>query len=85
MMFREDPAMLTSISNAISAEGSGIISCHLQSERDEEAGHASITVVVDDADHLRRLIDRLLSLKGMQEVQRRSGRRRFSTVAASRS
>ncbi len=85
MMFSEDPAMLTSISQAISAESSGIISCHLQSERDEETGYASITVVVDDADHLRRLIDRLLSLKGMQEVQRRSGRRRFSAVPASRS
>ncbi len=85
MMFREDPAMLTSMSHAISAEGSGIISCHLQSERDEETGYASVTVVVDDADHLRRLIDRLLSLKGMQEVQRRSGRRRFPAAAGSRS
>jgi (p)ppGpp synthase/HD superfamily hydrolase len=84
-MFREDPAMLTSMSNAISAEGSGIISCHLQSERDQETGYASITVVVNDADHLRRLIDRLLSLNGMQEVERRSGRRRFPAVAGSRS
>ncbi len=84
MVFREDPAMLTSISQAISAEGSGIVSCHLQTEQAEGRGSASVTVMVDDADHLRRIIDRLLSLKGMHEVERRSGRGQFSRAAASR-
>lgn len=84
MVFREDPAMLTSISQAISAEASGIVSCHLQTERSEERGSASVTIMVDDADHLRRILDRLLSLKGMQEVERRSGRRHLSKTATSR-
>ncbi|MEN8164727.1 MAG: bifunctional (p)ppGpp synthetase/guanosine-3',5'-bis(diphosphate) 3'-pyrophosphohydrolase [Acidobacteriota bacterium] len=84
MVFLNDPAMLTSISQAISAEGAGIVSCHLQTEQVEERGSASITVMVDDADHLRRVIDRLLSLKGMHEVERRSGRGQFSKAVASR-
>jgi GTP pyrophosphokinase len=82
MVFGEDPAMLASISHAISAEGSGILSCHLQTEHGEERGSASVTVMVEDADHLRRIIERLVSLKGMHEVERRSGRRRFSSPGA---
>lgn len=84
MVFREDPDMLASISQAISGEGSGIVSCHLQTERAEGRGSASVTVVVDDADHLLRITDRLLSLKGMHEVERRSGRGQFSKSVASR-
>ncbi len=77
MIFSEDPTMLTSISQAISAEGSGIVSCHLHTEQDEARGCASVTVVVDDADHLRRIVDRLSALKGMQDVERRTGNRRL--------
>ncbi len=84
MVFREDPAMLASISQAISGEGSGIVSCHLQTEQAEERGSVSITVMVEDAEHLRRIIDRLSSLKGMHEVERRTGRGRHSKTAASR-
>ncbi|RLE34209.1 MAG: GTP pyrophosphokinase, partial [Acidobacteria bacterium] len=84
MVFREDPAMLTSISQAISGEGSGIVSCHLQTEQAEERGSVSITVMVEDAEHLRRIIDRLSSLKGMHGVERRTGRARSSRTAASR-
>lgn len=84
MVFREDPGMLTSISHVITSEGSGIVSCHLQTEQAAGRGSASVTVMVDDADHLHRIVDRLLSLKGMHEVERRSGRGQFSKTAASR-
>lgn len=83
MVFEKDPGMLTSISNAISAEGSGIVACHLRTEEEEGRGCVSVTVTVADAEHLRRIMDRLLSLKGMQDVERRSGRRKLPMAASS--
>ena len=70
MMFRDRSGMLASISQTISAEGSDILSCQLRTE-EEDTGFAAMTIVVRDAPHLARIMDRLQSLNGMLQVERR--------------
>ena len=70
MVFRDRSGMLASISQTISAEGSDILSCQLRTEQ-EDTGFAAMTIVVRDAPHLARILDRLQSLNGMLQVERR--------------
>ncbi|MFV2073039.1 MAG: bifunctional (p)ppGpp synthetase/guanosine-3',5'-bis(diphosphate) 3'-pyrophosphohydrolase [Thermoanaerobaculales bacterium] len=70
MSFRDRSGILPSISQAISVEGSDILSCRLRTERDD-TGFASMTIVVHDAAQLTRILDRLQGLKGMLRVERR--------------
>ena len=70
MVFRDRTGMLALISQTISAEGSDIVSCQLRTENDD-TGFAAMTIVVHDAPHLSRIIDRLQDLKGMLQVERR--------------
>ncbi len=70
MVFDDRSGMLASISNAITAEGSDIVSCQLRTEKDEN-GFAAMTLAVRDAAQLDRILDRLQSLKGMVHVERR--------------
>ncbi|MCD4750311.1 MAG: bifunctional (p)ppGpp synthetase/guanosine-3',5'-bis(diphosphate) 3'-pyrophosphohydrolase [Thermoanaerobaculales bacterium] len=76
MVFRDSSGMLTSISHTVTAEGSDIVSCQLRTDTERETGCASVTVVVKDADHLKRIMDHLDTLKGMIGVERRIGRSR---------
>ena len=70
MVFRDRTGMLASISHTISAEGSDILSCQLRTE-ENETGVAAMTILVRDAPQLARIIDRLQSLSGMLQVERR--------------
>jgi GTP pyrophosphokinase len=70
MAFDDGSGMLASISQAISAEGSDILSCHLRTEPDE-TGFAAMTILVRDAAQLARVMSRLQGLKGMLRVERR--------------
>jgi len=70
MSFRDRSGILPSISQAISVEGSDILSCRLRTERDD-TGFASMTIVVHDAAQLARILSRLQGLKGMLRVERR--------------
>ena len=70
MVFRDRSGMLASISNTISDEGSNILSCQLRTE-ENETGVAAMTILVRDAPQLARIIDRLQSLSGMLQVERR--------------
>ncbi len=80
MVFKDNSGMLATISHAISAENSDVVSCQLRTDEDGDTGCASLTVVVLDAAHLQRVLDRLEGLKGMIEVERRSGRGRVSRL-----
>ena len=80
MVFNDSPGMLATISQAIAGEGSDIVSCQLRTDAERETGSASLTVVVLDAAHLQRIMERLDGLKGMIEVERRSGRGRVSRM-----
>jgi (p)ppGpp synthase/HD superfamily hydrolase len=70
MVFRDRSGMLASISQTISAEGSDILSCQLRTEH-EDTGFAAMTIAVRDAPQLARIMDRLQSLSGMLQVERR--------------
>jgi GTP pyrophosphokinase len=70
MVFRDRGGMLASISHTISEEGSNILSCQLRTE-ENETGVAAMTILVRDAPQLARIIDRLQSLSGMLQVERR--------------
>jgi GTP pyrophosphokinase len=70
MSFDGSSGMLASISQAISSEGSDILSCQLRSERNE-TGFAALTILVRDAAQLSRILSRLEALKGMLRVERR--------------
>jgi GTP pyrophosphokinase len=70
MMFEDRPGMLASISQTVSSEGSDILSCKLDTEKDR-TGVAAMTLVVRDATQLARIIERLESLSGMLQVERR--------------
>jgi GTP pyrophosphokinase len=70
MVFEDPGSMLTSISQAITAEGSNIISCRLSTESNK-AGVAALTIAVRDATQLTRIISRLETLNGMLQVDRR--------------
>jgi GTP pyrophosphokinase len=70
MMFRDRSGMLAQISHTISEEGSDILSCQLRTEHND-TGVAAMTILVRDAPQLARIIDRLLSLSGMLQVERR--------------
>jgi GTP pyrophosphokinase len=70
MVFRDRSGMLASISHTISDEGSNILSCDLRTENDD-TGVAAMTILVRDAPQLARIIDRLQSLSGMLQVERR--------------
>ena len=70
MAFDGSSGMLASISQAISSEGSDILSCQLRSERNE-TGFAALTILVRDATQLSRILSRLQALKGMLRVERR--------------
>jgi GTP pyrophosphokinase len=70
MVFRDRSGMLASISQTISAEGSDILSCQLRTEHND-TGFAAMTIAVQDAPQLARILDRLQSLSGMLQVERR--------------
>ncbi len=70
MSFNDSSGMLASISQAISSEGSDILSCRLRTEPND-TGFAAMTIVVHDADQLTRILSRLQGLKGMLRVERR--------------
>ena len=78
LMFKDGSGMLASISQAVTSEGSDVVSCQLQTDAERETGCASLTVVVDDARHMQRIIDRLDGLAGVIEVARRSSRGRVA-------
>ena len=71
MAFRDCSGMLASISQAITSEGSDILSCQLRTENDE-TGVAAMTISVRDASQLSRILERLQSLSWMIQVERRS-------------
>lgn len=71
MVFHDQSGMLASISQAISSEGSDILSCQLRTESDE-TGVAAMTISVRDASQLTKILERLESLNGMIQVDRRS-------------
>jgi GTP pyrophosphokinase len=70
MSFNDSSGMLASISQAISSEGSDILSCRLRTEPND-TGFAAMTIVVRDAAQLTRILGRLQDLKGMLRVERR--------------
>ena len=70
MAFDDSTGMLASISQAISSEGSDILSCRLRTDPNE-AGSAAMTIAVRDAAQLSRILHRLHDLKGMLRVERR--------------
>jgi GTP pyrophosphokinase len=70
MAFDDRSGMLASISQAISSEGSDILSCRLRTEPND-TGFAAMTIVVRDAAQLTRILDRLQELKGVLRVERR--------------
>jgi GTP pyrophosphokinase len=70
MVYRDRSGMLASISHTITEEGSDILSCQLRTE-ENETGVAAMTILVRDAPQLARIIDRLQSLSGMLQVERR--------------
>jgi GTP pyrophosphokinase len=70
MVFRDRSGMLASISHTISSEGSDILNCQLRTE-DDDTGFAEMTILVRDASQLTRILDRLQSLSGMVQVERR--------------
>ena len=73
MVFTDRSGMLASISQAICAEGSDILSCQLRTEEGDNTGFAAMTIVVRDAAQLTRILDRLQGLRGMLQVERRGG------------
>ena len=70
MTFRDRSGMLASISQVIAVEGSDIVSCQLRAEHDGN-GFATMSITVRDAGQLTRIIDKISSLNGMLEVERR--------------
>jgi GTP pyrophosphokinase len=70
MAFNDSSGMLASISQAVSSEGSDILSCHLRTEPNE-TGFAAMTILVRDAAQLARILGRLQGLRGMLRVERR--------------
>jgi GTP pyrophosphokinase len=70
MSFDDSSGMLALISQAISSEGSDILSCRLRTEPND-TGFAAMTIVVHDAAQLSRILNRLQDLKGMLRVERR--------------
>jgi GTP pyrophosphokinase len=70
MVFRDRSGMLASISQTISSEGSDILSCQLRTKQND-TGFAAMTIAVRDAPQLARIMNRLQSLSGMLQVERR--------------
>ena len=70
MSFNDSSGILASISQAISTEGSDILSCRLRTEPND-TGFAAMTIVVHDKAQLTRILSRLQDLKGMLRVERR--------------
>ncbi len=70
MSFDDRSGMLASISQAISSEGSDILSCRLRTAPND-TGMAALTIVVRDAAQLSRILNRLQSLNGVLRVERR--------------
>jgi GTP pyrophosphokinase len=70
MTFNDSSGMLALISQTISSEGSDILNCRLRTEPND-TGVAAMTIVVQDAAQLERIIAKLASLRGMQRVERR--------------
>ncbi len=70
MTFSDSSGMLALISQTISAEGSDILNCRLRTEPND-TGVAAMTIVVQDAAQLERILSRLSGLKGMRRVERR--------------
>jgi GTP pyrophosphokinase len=70
MVFRNRDDMLELISQAVSAEGSKILSCQLRTEHDD-TGFAAITIAVRDARQFSRIMNKLQALSGMLQVERR--------------
>jgi len=70
MVFEDLPGMLAAISQQISSEGCNILSAQLRTDGDH-TGFAAMTISVRDAAQLNRVLEKLLSLNGMQQVERR--------------
>ncbi len=70
MSFNDSSGILASISQAISTEGSDILSCRLRTDPND-TGFAAMTIVVRDKAQLTRILGRLQDLKGMLRVERR--------------
>ena len=70
MSFNDSSGILASISQAISTEGSDILSCRLRTDPND-TGFAAMTIVVRDKAQLTRILSRLQDLKGMLRVERR--------------
>ena len=70
MVFTHRPDMLELISNAVTSEGSKILSCQLRTDHDD-TGFAAISIAVRDAAQFSRILDRLQCLDGMLQVERR--------------
>jgi GTP pyrophosphokinase len=70
MVFRDRSGMLASISQTIASEGSDILSCQLRTEH-QDTRVAAMTIMVRDAPQLTRILERLESLSGMLQVERR--------------
>jgi (p)ppGpp synthase/HD superfamily hydrolase len=75
MVFRDRADMLASITQVISSEGSNILSCQLRTD-DNATGTAALTIGVRDTSQLGRILDKLLSISGMLQVERRRAGRR---------
>ncbi len=75
MVFTDRSGMLASISQAICAEGSDILSCQLRTEETDNTGFAAMTIAVRDASQLGRILGKLQSLNGMLQVERQGGAR----------
>jgi len=69
LVFSDRQGMLASISQAITSEGSDIISCQLRTDEDE--GFGALTIEVKNSDQLEKILRGLKGLKGMQQVERR--------------
>jgi guanosine-3',5'-bis(diphosphate) 3'-pyrophosphohydrolase len=69
--FSDAPGMLASITSIVSNEGCDIASCQLRTEGRRERGFVAMTILVEDADQLSRIIRRLEALDGIQRVSRR--------------
>jgi len=70
MVFDDRSGMLASISQIIASEGSDILRCQLRTEHNE-TGFAAMTIEVRDAPQLDRILQRLTTLAGMRQVDRR--------------
>jgi GTP diphosphokinase / guanosine-3',5'-bis(diphosphate) 3'-diphosphatase len=70
MKYQDRSGLLAEASQAISSEGSNILSCSLQTH-DGGAGTVAMSIEVRDAAHLNRIVQKLEAVDGMLHVERR--------------